>query len=96
MENCCLIGYEVVSLHPKINHMAKNKEKVQEATKYIAFDNENDTIIHIGSLDQVAKAVTDHCGSEGWDPEDIEDYVLIYKLGEEVNYGVETKVEIYF
>lgn len=75
--------------------MAKKKQEVQ-ATKYIAFDSQNDTVIHVGSLDQVAEAVTDHCGAEGWDPEDIEDYVVIYELGEKVTYGVETKVEIYF
>lgn len=72
------------------------KKKVVSGSTYIAVADCNDTVVHIGSLDQIAEAITDYCDAEGWDAEEAESSISVYELGERVTFGANTKLEIYF
>ena len=70
--------------------------KKAPATTYIAINDGREEVIHIGSLDQIAEAITDYCEAEGWDASEAEDFIVVYELGEKMAFGVNTKIEIYF
>ena len=60
--------------------MAKKKTTAPEK-QYIAFDEDNDTVILIGTLKEVGEAVEEYADSEGFDADGVEDFIKVYELG---------------
>lgn len=60
--------------------MAKKKTTAPEK-QYIAFDENNDTVILIGTLKEVGEAVEEYADSEGFDVDEVDGYVKVYELG---------------
>ena len=63
---------------------------------YIAVDDKDETVIAIGTKEQIIEIVQDYCNDSGWDGDDIEAYVSVYELGKQIDFNVATNVEIYF
>jgi hypothetical protein len=75
--------------------MAKKKQE-GKPQRYIAVNGPYDEIIHIGSLDQIKEAIEEYCFDHDVDESDVDDLIKIYELGEEVSFGTERRVQIYF
>lgn len=63
---------------------------------YIAIDDNNEQVIALGPRELVLEIVQDYCNDEGWDEDDIQTSVTIYELGKQVDFDVETNIEIHF
>ena len=63
---------------------------------YIALNDNNDSIIAMGTKEQVIEILQDYANDEGWDEDDIECFVMVYELGKQINLQVEKQLEIYF
>ena len=63
---------------------------------YIAVDENADSIIVMGTKEQVIEILQDYANDEGWDEDDIECFVMVYELGKQINLQVEKQLEIYF
>lgn len=70
--------------------------KKTPAKRYIAITEHNDSIVYIGSLDQIAEAITDYCEFQDCSPDEVQDEVTIYEIGEQLFFNVNTKVEVTF
>ena len=60
--------------------MAKKKTTAPEK-QYIAFDENSDTVILIGTLKEVGEAIEEYADSEGFDVDGVEDCIKVYELG---------------
>ena len=76
--------------------MSKKIASKPLSPNYIAIDGKDETIIAIGTKEQVIEIIQDYCNDSGWDEGDIEDYVSVYELGKQIDFNVATNVEIYF
>lgn len=63
---------------------------------YIAFDEDRDEIIAVGTKEQVLDNIKSYCESEGWDEDDIQTSVKVYELGKRIDLDVERQLEIHF
>ena len=63
---------------------------------YIAVDDKDETVIAIGTKEQIIEIVQDYCNDSGWDEDDIEAYVSVYELGKKVDLSISTKFKIDF
>jgi hypothetical protein len=57
------------------------KKKTPPAKQFIAFDNNNDTIIGIGSLADIKKMIECYADEEGFNEDAVDDLILVYELG---------------
>ena len=60
--------------------MAKKKTTAPEK-QYIAFDENNDTVVLIGTLKEVGEAVEEYADSEGFDVDEVSGFIKVYELG---------------
>jgi hypothetical protein len=60
--------------------MAKKKTTAPEK-QYIAFDENSDTVILIGTLKEVGEAIEEYADSEGFDVDEVSGFIKVYELG---------------
>ena len=67
--------------------MAKKKTTAPEK-QYIAFDENNDTVVLIGTLKEVGEAVEEYADSEGFDVDEVSGFIKVYELGQQKDLEV--------
>lgn len=63
---------------------------------YIAFDEDRDELIVVGTKEEVLDNIKSYCESEGYDEDDIQTSVRVYELGKQIDFHVERQLEVYF
>lgn len=76
--------------------MSKKTASKPLPPNYIALDDTHEQVIALGPRELVLEIVQDYCNDEGWDEDDIQASVTIYELGKQIDFHVETNVEIHF
>lgn len=73
-----------------------SKKTKQPEKQYIAINNNSEDIIAIGNKKDVIELIQEYCYGEGWDQDDIEDFVVVYELGERIELNIETDIKVSF
>ena len=63
---------------------------------YIALSSDRDEVIASGIKEHVLDSIKSYCESEGMDEDDIQSSIEIYELGKQIEFQVETQLEVYF
>jgi len=64
--------------------------------QFIAINENDESILTIGTLDDVKQAIQDYCEFEDCDGDDLDSEVTVYELGKKVSFSAERKIEIHF
>ena len=75
---------------------AKNKPSKPLPPNYIAFDGNRQEVIALGTKEYVLDEIKEYCDLEGLDEDAIMTNIEVYELGKQVDFNVETQLEIYF
>lgn len=63
---------------------------------YIAFDYGSGELIAKGPKEHVLDSIKSYCESEGMDEDDIQTNIMIYEISKQIDFAVETQLEVYF